>query len=68
MFTRLASPTLRGFCCAAVFVAGAASMPGCGGGETAPVGVPGAAPVDNDDAARQKAMEDFMKQESSKKK
>lgn len=67
MSTPSASPILRVLFCASVFFAGVISLPGCGGSDSAPVGVPGGAPVDNDEASRQKAMEDFMKDQSKKK-
>mgnify|MGYP001068204229 CR=1 FL=1 len=48
--------------------AGMLVFTGCGDEKAAPDGKPGAAPVDNDDAARQKAMQDYMEQEAKKKK
>ena len=49
-----------------VTFAGTLSFVGCGGEEKAPVATPGAAPKDNDEEARNKAMQDFMEKQQSK--
>ena len=68
MSPRLTSVLCRALFVTTVFTSGTLSLTGCGGSNTAPVNTPGAAPVDNDEATRQKAMENFMKNESTKKK